>query len=69
MDPIHPISIESPVPLPIAAAPRITPTSRHGGRHQDESGRRRREPAPVPRRDPDADRAVDDGHPHIDVTV
>jgi hypothetical protein len=69
MDPIHPISMDSPVPLPIAATLRIAPTSRDGGRNQDESGRRRREPARPPRGDPDSEPTVDDGHPHIDVTA
>jgi hypothetical protein len=69
MDPIHPISIESPVPLPIAATPRLKPASRDGGRNQDENGRRRRESARPSDRDQDSDFAADDGRPHIDVTA
>jgi hypothetical protein len=69
MDPIHPISIESAVPLPIAATTRIKPASRDSGRNQDENGRRRRESGRAPGRDPGSDPAAEDGRPHIDVTA
>jgi hypothetical protein len=71
MDPIHPITIDAPVPLPIAAPPRIAPAARDGGRNQEDTGgRRRRAPAPARRgQDPETDSPADDGHPHIDVTA